>query len=54
VQEIYEEEILSAIWDSSLDKAPRLDDFTIHFYRECCWNIIIFDSIRMLKYVHKS
>jgi hypothetical protein len=51
-QQIEEEEILKAINQFHLDKAPGPDGFTLHFYKRC-WSIIKLDFIRMIRYVHK-
>ena len=41
-----EEEICNIIWAMELDKAPRPDGFSIHFYRQC-WDTIKVDFLRM-------
>jgi len=52
-KEISEEEVLAAIWSLHPDKASRLDEFTIAFYRQH-WNIIKKDFMRMTKNVFKQ
>jgi hypothetical protein len=51
-REIIKEDILKAIWDLAPKKSPGPNGFSIHFYKEC-YNIIKFDLIHMLQYVHK-
>lgn len=47
------EEIYKVIWSMEPDKALGPDDFSIHFYR-ICWEIIITDLLRMIKYFHQK
>jgi hypothetical protein len=46
------EEINNVIWSMELDKSPRPNGFTIHFYR-ACWDIIKTDILRMIKAFHQ-
>jgi len=46
VKPFTEKEIIDAIWGMDPEKSPRMDGFSMHFYR-VCWNIIKFDLLRM-------
>ena len=48
-----EKEILNIIWEMELDKAPRPDGFSFHFYR-ALWNIIKPDLICMVTTFQKK
>ena len=46
---ISEAKVISAVGRLGLDKSPRPDGFTIHFYR-ACWHIIKKDLCKMLNW----
>ena len=48
-----EKEVVDFIWAMELDKAPRPDGFSIHFYR-VCWNVIKNDIFCMISSFHKK
>jgi hypothetical protein len=53
IQSVTEAEVLGALQQMNLDKAPGPDGFTVHFYL-LCWNIVKRDLVRMVQYVQKS
>ena len=52
-KEIYESEVIEALWSLDQDKDIGLDGFTIHFYHSY-WNIIKFDLCRLLNWSKKK
>ena len=53
IHKICEEEVIKAIWNLEVDKAPGLDGFSIHFFWEHL-EMIKKDLIKMLNWTRRK